>query len=897
LSGGARGIGLDRILRIESPEASKVAEGFFSKAHQAGLTLNRRFKNKGNMQITPSENQHDSESEVRKPLWFETTLQDLRFALRTLRKSPGFTATAILTLALGIGANSAVFQLLDAVRLRSLPVPNPVTLAQVHVKGGIQEFGISATNTNLTYSIWEQIRRQQTAFSSIFAWAWPRNTFFLGRRPQQKEIQGLWVTGEMFPSLGLNPAAGRLFTPEDDRPGCGTPGVVISYSLWQSEFGGQDSAIGKSLVIREHPIPVLGVAPAGFLGLEVGKQFDIALPFCSLETLYPGDTSLTRRDYFWLTVMGHLKPGWNLDLASAQLESMSLGLMEETVPAGYGAPALDEYRRFRLAAYSAANGVSGLREKYDASLWLLLGITGLVLLIACANLANLMLARASAREREMAVRLALGATSGRLIRQLLCEGFVLAASGAILGEGLANIFSSSLVRILRTENDTLQLNLSQDWRVLCFTAAVSVLTCIVFGLAPAFRASRAEPITTLKTGGKGMTAGRQRFSLQRLLVISQIAVSLVLLVGALLFVRSFWNLATVNPGFRPNGILLTFINFVRLKIAPERYEIFKRDLLEQIRSIPQVESAAISTHVPLDGSSWSLGVRLGDGENTSKFSWVSPGFFDTMQTPLLAGRDFNDSDTAQSQPVAIVNETFVRKFFAGTNPVGKTFRSNAEPNYPETQYEIIGIVKDTKYAGLREEIPQMAFAPAQQFPEKWFWTYVFVRSSSPPSSVIPAVRERLNQINPEMLMRFDVFETDIKDRLVRERTMAVLSGFFGALAALLSTIGLYGVVSYIIAMRTNEMGIRMALGASSKSVVGIILWQTLWLLALGVSLGVVLTLGATRGTSALLYGLQPNDPLAILCAVALLAGVALIASYVPAHRASRLDPMKALRYE
>lgn len=855
------------------------------------------MKNTENKQAPPSGNQPDSESGVPKPRWIETTLQDLRFALRTLRKSPGFTVTAILTLALGIGANAAVFQLLDAVRLRSLPVRDPGTLAQVQVKGGIQEFGISATDTNLTFSIWEQIRRQQTVFSSIFAWAWPRNTFFLGRRAQEKEIQGLWVSGEMFPSLGLNPAAGRLFTPEDDRPGCGTPGVVISYALWQSEFGGQDSAIGKSLVIREHPIPVLGVTPAGFLGLEVGKKFDIAMPFCSLETLYPGDVSLTRRDYFWLTVMGRLKPGWTFELASAQLETMSPGLMEETAPAGYGAPALDVYRKFRLAAYSAATGVSGLRQKYDASLWLLLGITGLVLLIACANLANLMLARASAREREMAVRLALGATSGRLIRQLLCEGLILAASGAIFGEGLASIFSRSLVKILRTENDTLQLNLGQDWRVLCFIATVSILTCIVFGLAPAIRASRAEPVTTLKTGGKGMTAGRQRFSLQRLLVISQIAVSLVLLVGALLFVRSFWNLVTVNPGFRPNGILLTFINFGRVHVPPERYEIFKRDLLDQIRSIPQVESAALSTHVPLDGSSWSLGVRLGNGENTSKFIWVSPGFFDTMQTPLLAGRDFNDRDTAQSHPVAIVNETFVRKFFGGENPVGKTFRSNAEPNYPEAQYEIVGIVKDTKYSGLREEIPQMVFVPAQQFPEKWFWTVVFVRSSSPPSSMIPAVRERLNQISPEMLMRFDVFETNIKDRLVRERMMAVLSGFFGALAALLSTIGLYGVVSYIIAMRTNEMGIRLALGASRQSVVGLILWQTLWLLALGITLGVVLALGATRGASALLYGLQPNDPLAILCAIALLAGVALIASYVPAHRASRLDPMNSLRYE
>jgi predicted permease len=851
-------------------------------------------------QAPPAEGPTDSGRDARGPLWIETTLQDLRYAVRTLRKSPVFTATAILTLALGIGANAAIFQLLNAVRLRTLPVQSPGTLAQVQIRGGIQDFGVGgATDAYLTYPIWEQFRRQQIVFSSVFSWAWSPINFLLGRGAQQKEIQGLWVSGEMFSSLGLTPAAGRFFTPEDDLPGCGTPGVVISYALWQSEFGGQDTAIGKNLVIGAHPIQVLGVTPRGFLGLEVGRKFDIALPFCSLEAIDPSDVSLIRRDYFWLTVMGRLKPGSTIEMASAELEAMSPGLMEETASAGYSAPVLDNYRKSRLTCYPAATGVSGLRKKYDASLWLLLGITGLVLLIACVNLANLMLARASSREREMAVRLALGASRGRLIRQLLCEGLVLAVSGAILGEGLASILSRNLVTALRTESDTLQLDLSQDWRVLCFIAGVSVLTCIVFGLAPAFRSSRAEPVSTLKTGGKGMTAGRQRFSLQRMLVISQIAVSLVLLVGALLFVRSFWNLATINPGFRPSGIVLAAINFAHAHVLPERYELFKRDLLEEIRSIPQVESAAISTHVPLNGpnSSWALTVRTGSSELSSKFIWVSPGFFETMQTPLLAGRDFTDRDTAQSPPVAIVNETFVRKFFGAGNPFGKTFRTNAEPNYPETEYEIVGVVKDTKYAGLREETPLMVFAPSQQFPDKWFWTTAFIRSSSPPSSLIPAVRERLTQMSPGLGMGFSVFETNIRDGLVRERMMAVLSGFFGALAALLSTIGLYGMVSYIIVMRTNEMGIRMALGASRQSVVGIILLQTLWLLALGVSLGIVLTIAATRGAGELLYGLQPNDPLAILGAIALLAGVALTASYAAARRASRFEPMKALRYE
>ena len=835
-------------------------------------------------------------SKGRGSAWLESTFQDLRFALRTLRKGPGFTVTAVLTLALGIGANAAIFQLVDAVRLRSLPVADPGALASVQVKGGIRGFGLSTNETNLTYALWDQIRRQQQSFSDVFAWA--DEEFTVGQGALQKRAQGLWVSGEMFPTLGVAPFRGRLFAAEDDRPGCGTPGVVISYAVWQSEFGGQDSAIGKTLLIRGRPIEVLGVTPASFFGLEVGRKFDIALPFCSLKTLYPTDSSLTRHDYFWLTVMGRLKPGSTLAQASAQLDALSPGLMEATLPTEYSSTALEHYRNFRLAAYRAGNGVSWLRKTYDTSLWLLLGITGLVLLIACANLANLLLVKASTREREMAVRLALGATRWRVIQQLLSEGLVLAVGGAALGLGLANAFSRTLVWFLsRKGADALHLDLSTDWRVLGFTGVIAVLTCVIFGLAPAFRSSRAEPGTILKTGGRGMTSGRQSFSFQRMLVVSQIAISMVLLAGALLFVRSFWNLITLDPGFRANGILITYVNFYKLNIAPERYEIFKRDLLETIRSIPVVESAATSTHVPLGGSSWTLGVRVGSAEGPSKFTWVSPGYFQTMQTPLIAGHDFNDRDTAQSPPVAIVNEEFVGRFLGGTNPVGKTLRTIAEPNYPETQYEIVGVVKDTKYAGLREAIPPMCFAPAQQFPDKWYWTVLFIRSSAPPAGVIAAVREKLNEIHPEMGMEFHLFETDIQNGLMRERMMALLSGFFGALAALLTMVGLYGVISYIIAMRRNEIGIRMALGASRLKVIGIILRQTLGLLAIGVALGILLALAATRGAGSLLFGLGPDDPLTLAGAAVFLLAVALLASFVPAHRASRLEPMNALRYE
>jgi predicted permease len=508
-----------------------------------------------------------------------------------------------------------------------------------------------------------------------------------------------------------------------------------------------------------------------------------------------------------------------------------------------------------------------------------------------------LLARASSREKEIAVRLALGANRGRVIQQLLLESLVLALSGSLLGIGLAPLLSKTVVRILSTERDPLQLQITMDWRVLAFTALVAVTTCLLFGLAPAVRSSQTEPGAVLKAGGRGITGGRQKFSFQRTLVVSQIAFSLVLLVVALLFVRSFWNLSTLNPGFREDGILRVYANFRRLDLPPERYELFKHDLLEQIRSIPLVESAATSTRVPLDGSNWSLGVRANGVEGNSKFTWVSPGYFETMQIPLEAGRDFTDRDTVQSQRVVIVNETFVRQFFGGGNPLGKTIRTNAEPHYPETQYEVAGVVKDTKYGGLWDEVPPIAFVPAQQYPDRVYFTNVFIRSSSPPMALIPAVRQKLSGLFPEMKVQYHEFQEEIQNGIARERMMALLSGFFGALAAILAMIGLYGVISYIFAIRRNEIGIRMALGATQDNVVGIVLRQTLGLLGVGVGIGLVLSIFTTRAVQALLFGLRANDPISLIGAALFLAGVALVASLWPAYRATRVDPMNALRYE
>jgi len=821
-------------------------------------------------------------------LGFAGLYRDARYAVRGFFKSPGFAFVVIVTLALGIGANTAIFELLDAVRLRTLPVEAPQELAELRIAGGNHGFGVNdGPYSQFTIPMWEEVRRSHEPFSGIFAW---RSTGVLeGRMTDAKRIHGLEVSGEFFNILGVAPWQGRLIEPQDEGV-CEVSKVVVSYPYWKSHLGGQPITGGTTVMIDDHVAQVLGVTPPSFFGLVVGDQFDVAFPACAPPN--------PPREAFVISVMGRLKPGWTMDRATQYFRSLSPGIFDATAPGDYRAQSVAKYKAFRLAAYPAGAGVSALRADYDSSLRLLLAITGLVLLIACANLANLMLARASVRQREMAIRLAVGASRTRLLRQLLIESGLLALGGAGLGVALAQPLSRLLVASLNTSSSTIQLTIAPDWRVLLFAAGVAGLTAIIFGTVPAMRGAKADPITALKAGAPSMTGSRERFSMQRLMVVTQIAVSMVLLVGALLFVRSYRKLVTIDPGMRESGMTVGFFGYYMLNIKPENEAEFKRQLVEQVRSVPGIENAASTTDTPLGGGSWEHNVRLGTLEGSSKFTYVSPSYFATMNINLLTGRNFTDDDTNASPFVLIVNQTFLRKYLGNTPPIGQVVHVMPEPRYPERTYQIVGTIPDTKYNSLRGETPPMAFVPAGQFPVTAQGPgAALMIAANDTTSTMASVRRAIAAKYPTMVMQFFDFQQGILDNLVRDRMMAMLSGFFGLLAAVLVVVGLYGVLSFFVAQRRNEIGVRIALGARRLQVVGLILRDTVGMLVAGAILGIGLALLAGRGASALLFGLKPWDVASLTFAFVLLSAVALIASWIPALRASRLDPVAALRAE
>jgi predicted permease len=829
--------------------------------------------------------------DVRRTSYIEEFAGDLRYAVRTLVKAPVFALAAIATLTLGIGANTAIFQLLDAVRLRTLPVPEPHRLARIQIPN--MNFGISEYSDNLTYPLFQQVHDHEQAFSGTFAWAYTE--LRIGQGAEARRVSVLGVTGEFFVTLGVLPAAGRLLRSEDDLRGCPAPTVIVSYSFWQREFGGSLSAIGSRLVVQDHPLEVIGVTPAGFSGPEVGRHFDVALPLCSISVLNDGDsTAFERRDYSWLNVMGRLKPGWTLAQATQHLRAISPSLIQATVPSGYSRGYLEQhYLPSRLEAISGATGVSRLREEYDHSLWLLFGLTGLVLLIACANLSNLMLARARAREREFAVRLALGAGRGRLVRQMLTEGLLLSAVGAVSGLGLAGGLSRAIVRFLETGGNRLSLDLTPDWRMLSFTAAVTCLTCILLTVAPVIRAARGQAAEAMKASARAVTTDRSRLGIQRLLVVVQVSISLILVAGAFLFVGSFRRLVTLDPGFRTDGVLQATFELGK----QDQDQTVLRQLLAEVRATPMVESAAATTHFLIASGMWSLIVRTEAVTRDARFAWVSPGFFATLGMPIRAGRDVSTNDGRNSPKVAIVNAIFARTFFPGSDPIGKTFRTLAEPEYPEVEYEVVGLVQNTRYLTLQSAEPPMVYAPVAQFPPGVAGNMMFIRSSAPLLAVEAAVRRRIAAWRPGTGMHFQAFQQTISESLMRERLLAALSGFFGVLAALLASIGLYGVLAYQTVRRRCEIGIRLALGATRGQIVQLVLKEAAVLVLVGLVIGLVGSLALGQAAASLLFETSARDPIRLGTAAIALAAAGAIGSMLPARHASRLDPMDALRDE
>jgi predicted permease len=814
----------------------------------------------------------------------DSAARDLRYGARRLLRSPGFTTVALLSLGLGIGANTAIFQLVNAVRLRSLPVPDPQELVEIAIAGGNGGFGRNTGWNSLTFPIWEQIRDNQQAFEGAFAWA--RTEMELGEGDATRTAQGAWVSGETFTTLGVAAFRGRMIGPDDDRPGCPAT-AVVSHGLWQRDLGGRDTAVGSEITVRGRPVTVIGVASPEFFGIEVGRRVEVFMPFCVIGPWSPGLQQA--RNLFWLGSMGRLRPGWTAQGAAAHLAALSGEWLAAVAPDGYGASWMERWDRFRLTALARPNGISVVRETYGASLWLLLGITGLVLLIACANLANLMLARSTERRLEMAVRMAIGASRARVLWQLFWESLILALGGAALGVALATLLSDGLLGFIRSQAAFVDLDVPVDWRVLAFVGASALLICLALALSTGFLVTRDGRSARIATASRDGQSDRRGLVVQRPLIALQVAVSLVLIVSSLVFVRSFRNLFTMDAGFRQEGIVYHYLDFGS---AAEDIPPLLREALASARQAPGVDAAATSTHLPLSGNSFWLAVRTeGAEESPAFFTWVSPGYFETVEIPTLAGRDFTDSDDAAAGRVLLVNEMFVRRHFDGADPVGRTVRSLAEPGYPAAEYQVVGVVADTRYSGLREEIPPIAYAPAAQIPDPGRNPMVVTRSRLPATEVAAAVEAAVARVAPAA--RIDEV-VDIRaqavGRMARERMLAWIAGFFGVLALSLAAIGLYGVVAFVVEGRRAEIGIRMALGASRAGVAWMVLRQIAALLGIGLVLGTVMVLTLSSAAQSLLVDVESNDPLMIVAAAALLFAVGAWAALVPARRAARIDP-------
>jgi putative ABC transport system permease protein len=819
-------------------------------------------------------------------------MSNLRLAIRTLSATPIVSLAAILSLTLGIGANTAIFSVVDSLLLRTLPVKEPGRLVQLVEASADQQ-------RSWTYPIWDEIRRRPQLFDGAFAWSATR--FNLAAGGETEFVEGIWASGAMFDALGVPAILGRTFTDGDDRRGGGPDGpvAVISYGFWQRRFGGAADAIGRRLDIERVPVTVIGVTPPGFFGPDVGRAFDIALPL-GIEPLVRGrETWLDGRSTWWLSVMGRLKPGQSLEAAIQSIRDVQPQIRQATHP-GW-----NDYLKEPLTLVSSATGDSGLRRRYQRPVVILMSIVALVLLIASANIANLQLARATARRHELSVRLALGASRGQLVRLLFTESAVLATIGAAGGVLLARWGSRLLVAQLSTPTNRVYLDLPVDWRVLGFTIAATAITALLFGTAPAYRATAVEPMDAIKEHGRG-AANQGHARMSGSLVIAQVALAVVLVAAAGLFVRTFVSLAGRPLGFEANRVLVATLDAQRARIAAEdRLTMFDR-VRQAVRSVPGVAGASLSVITPVTGQGWNGMVDISDvaplpGRQAMTFkNAVTPDWFDTFGTPLTAGRYFDDRDRRGAPVVAIVNQAFVRRFMNGANPIGHIVRERPIPGLPNKDMpkEIVGVVADAVYRNLREPIPPTLYVPLAQLNESFAVPSISlnVRSvTGSPALLSRGVAAAVSTVNADVALTFRPLATLVNASLTQERVVATLSGFFGGLALLLAGLGLYGVTSYAVSRRRAEIGIRMALGAAPGGVIRLVLARVALLVGTGVAAGILVSLWAARFAEALLFGLTPRDPATLGAAALILAAVGALGGWIPARRASRIDPAQVLR--
>jgi len=826
----------------------------------------------------------------------DTLGRDLRFALRLMRQTPAVSAVAMLSLALGIGANVTIFSLVNALLLKALPVHEPERLALVTQAPTDPS---RPASTSFTNPQWEYLRDHQDFLSGVLAQGTAR--FNLNAGGEARPVAGVFVSGRYFDVLGVAPHIGRMFTADDDRRNGGTDGpvAVLSYGFWQREFGGDRLLLGKSIALDGHVFTIVGVSPPEFYGLEVGRTFDVAIPLGTEPIIRGTETTLDRRSTWWLRLFARLQPGQTMEQAQARLAAFHPALREATVPQNWRPQDQKEYiaRPFELAA--GDTGVSFLRQRYSQPLFVLLGIVAMVLLIACANMANLLLAQSTARQRELSIRLSLGASRWLVARQLLIESLLLSLLGAAAGILLAFWGSRALVDLISTRAAVVSLDLALDWRVLSFTTGVGVLTGLLFGVAPALRATGLTPAAALRDHSRGVISGGSRINVGHGLVAVQVAISFVLVLGAAVFVRTLVDLTSQNMGFDQDRVLIASVDLRRTGLTDKQRPAMFERLREAVAAAPGVEAAAVSFVTPMSNSTWNElitvpGYEAPERERSAHFNRITPDFFRVMSTAILSGRDVSASDRVGTPPVVLVNETFAAKFFKGQNPLGKTFTIGDIP--PRiTTVEIVGLVADAKYNSLREPAPPTMYAAWGQEETASSVARISMRVRGSANQFRATALGALQRVHKEVVVDFKAFEEDVRASVGQERLIALLSAFFGGLALLLAAIGLYGVMTYTVARRRNEIGIRMALGAAPGKVMRLVLQHVTIVTAAGLAAGAAVSYGAGRFVNTLLFGLVATDFTMVLVAAATLAAAAALAGYLPARRAARVDPMAALR--